>query len=49
MSLIKLLILVLTVPSRIDLFYPKIMKELIKLIKKYGDIELIAYLYNKKN
>ena len=48
MSLIKLSILVPTVPSRIDLFYPKIMKELIKQTKKYSDIELIAYFDNKK-
>jgi len=45
---IKLSILVPTVPSRIDLFYPKIMKELIKQTKKYNDIELIALFDNKK-
>ena len=45
---IKLTILVPTVPSRIDYFYPKIMKELLKQIKKYDDIELISYFDNKK-
>ena len=45
---IKLSILVPTVPSRIDLFYPNIMKELLKQIKNYNNIELISFFDNKK-
>jgi glycosyltransferase involved in cell wall biosynthesis len=45
---IKLTILVPTVPSRIDLFYPVIMKELLKQIKNYNNIELISFFDNKK-
>ena len=44
----KLSILVPTVPSRIDFFYPRIMKELLKQIKPYSDIELISLFDNKK-
>ena len=45
---IKLSILVPTVPSRIELFYPIIMKNLINQIKPYADIELISFFDNKK-
>jgi len=45
---IKLSILVPTVPSRIDYFYPKIMKHLLQQIKKYDNIELISFFDNKK-
>jgi glycosyltransferase involved in cell wall biosynthesis len=46
--MIKLSILVPTVPSRINYFYPKIMNELIKQIGDRKDIELIALFDNKK-
>lgn len=45
---IKLSILVLTVPSRIQVFFPKIMLELQKQTKNYEDIEIIALYDNKK-
>ena len=48
MNNIKLTILVPTVPSRLEYFYPKIMNELIKQTKKYNDIELISFFDNKK-
>jgi len=48
MSNILLSILVPTVPSRIDYFYPKIMKELLKQSKKYNNIEIISFFDNKK-
>lgn len=44
----KLTILVPTVPSRLNYFYPKIMNELIKQIGNREDIELIALFDNKK-
>jgi glycosyltransferase involved in cell wall biosynthesis len=47
--MIKLSILVPTVPSRIELFYVKLMKELLRQIEPYkNDIELIAFFDNKK-
>ena len=49
MSNIKLTILVPTVPSRINYFYPRIMNELLTQIKPYNhNIELIAFFDNKK-
>jgi glycosyltransferase involved in cell wall biosynthesis len=45
---IKLSILVPTVPSRIELFYPKLIKNLVNQIKNYKDIELISFFDNKK-
>jgi hypothetical protein len=45
---ILLTILVPTVPSRIDFFYPKIMKQLLTQTEKYTNIELIAFFDNKK-
>ena len=48
MSNILLTILVPTVPSRINYFYPKIMKQLMNQIKNYNNIELIAFFDNKK-
>lgn len=50
MTDIKLSILVLTLPSRIDYFYPRIMKRLIKQCEKSNrdDIELLALFDNKK-
>ena len=47
--MIKLSILVPTVPSRIELFYVKIMKELLRQIEPYkNEIELISLFDNKK-
>jgi glycosyltransferase involved in cell wall biosynthesis len=47
--MIKLTILVPTVPNRIELFYVKLMKELLRQIEPYkNDIELIAFFDNKK-
>jgi glycosyltransferase involved in cell wall biosynthesis len=47
--MIKLTILVPTVPSRIELFYVKLMKELLRQIEPYkNDIELISFFDNKK-
>ena len=45
---IVLTILVPTVPSRIDYFYPRIMSQLIKQTKKYNNIELLSFFDNKK-
>ena len=45
---IKLTILVPTIPNRIELFYPKLMKNLINQTKKYDNVELIAFFDNKK-
>ena len=45
---ILLTILVPTVPSRIEYFYPKIMKQLLSQTEKYTNIELIAFFDNKK-
>jgi glycosyltransferase involved in cell wall biosynthesis len=47
--MIKLSILVPTVPSRIELFYIKLIKELLRQIEPYkNEIELIAFFDNKK-
>ena len=47
--MLKLSILVPTVPSRIELFYVKLMKELLRQIEPYkNDIELISFFDNKK-
>ena len=47
--MIKLSILVPTVPSRIELFYVKLMKELLRQIEPYkNEIELISFFDNKK-
>jgi glycosyltransferase involved in cell wall biosynthesis len=49
MSNIILSILVLTVPSRINYFYPRLMNDLILQTEKYKDkIELLALFDNKK-
>ena len=48
MSKILLTILVPTVPSRIDYFYPRIMKQLLDQTKKYNNIELVSFFDNKK-
>jgi glycosyltransferase involved in cell wall biosynthesis len=45
---IVLTILVPTVPSRLDYFYPKIMKQLLAQTEKYNNIELISFFDNKK-
>lgn len=45
---IKLSILVLTVPSRLRAFFPKLMMELQNQTQKYNDIEIIALYDNKK-
>ena len=47
-SNILLTILVPTVPSRLDYFYPKIMKQLLSQTEKYNNIELISFFDNKK-
>lgn len=47
MSAIKLSILVPTVPSRIDYFFPRIMKELVKQVGNRKDIEIIGLFDNK--
>jgi hypothetical protein len=44
----KLSILILTVPSRIDTFYPRLIKCLLSQIKNRENIELLALLDNKK-
>lgn len=46
--MMKLSILILTVPSRIDYFYPKILKELLKQISNRVDIEILGLFDNKK-
>ena len=48
MSEILLTILVPSIPSRIDYFYPRIMKQLLDQTKKYDNIELISVFDNKK-
>jgi glycosyltransferase involved in cell wall biosynthesis len=45
---IKLSILVPTVPSRINYFYPKIMNNLLKQTEDRTDVEIIALFDNKK-
>lgn len=45
---IKLSILVLTVPSRVYAFFPKLMTTLQTQTQKYNDIEIIALYDNKK-
>lgn len=45
---IKLSILVPTVPSRIDLFYPRLIKHLLKQTESYNDIEVLSIFDNKK-
>ena len=47
-SNIVLTILVATVPSRLDYFYPKIMKQLLSQTEKYNNVELISFFDNKK-
>lgn len=46
--MIKLSILVLTVPNRIKYFYPKQMKQLIDQTKNRTDVELLSLFDNKK-
>jgi glycosyltransferase involved in cell wall biosynthesis len=46
--MIKLSILILTVPSRLNTFYPKLMNELIKQTKDREDVEILALFDNKK-
>lgn len=45
---IKLSILVPTVPSRLDTFYMRIMKQLINQTKERNDVEVISLFDNKK-
>lgn len=45
---IKLSILIATVPSRIEYFYPSIMKQLLDQTEEYKDIEILALFDNKK-
>ena len=46
--MVKLSILIPTVPSRLELFYPRIIKELLRQIGNSSDIELVALFDNKK-
>lgn len=46
--LIKLSILIPTVPSRIDLYYPHLIKNLLKQTKCRNDVEILALFDNKK-
>jgi len=46
--MIKLSILVPSVPSRLTTFYPRIMSELLKQCEKYSDVEIIGLFDNKK-
>jgi len=46
--MVKLSILIPTVPSRLELFYPRIIKELLHQIGDSSDIELVALFDNKK-
>ncbi len=46
--MLKLTILVPTVPSRLHYFYPRIMGQLIQQTKHRTDVELIAFFDNKK-
>ena len=48
MNTIILTILVPTVPSRIDYFYPRIMKQLLDQTNKYNNIEIVSLFDNKK-
>lgn len=48
MNEILLTILVPTVPSRINYFYPRIMKQLLDQTTKYNNIELVSFFDNKK-
>jgi len=48
MSELLLTILVPTVPSRINYFYPRIMKQLMDQTKNYNDVEVISFFDNKK-
>lgn len=45
---IKLSILIMTVPSRLEYFYPRIMKQVLGQTEKYDDIEVISLFDNKK-
>lgn len=45
---IKLSILIATVPSRIDLYYPSLVKNIMKQIGLARDVEVIALFDNKK-
>jgi glycosyltransferase involved in cell wall biosynthesis len=46
--MIKLTILVLTIPNRIKYFYPRLMKQLIEQTKNRSDVELLSLFDNKK-
>ncbi len=46
--MIKLSVLVLSVPNRLRFFYPRIMKQLIDQTKNRTDVELLALFDNKK-
>lgn len=45
---IKLSVLVPTVPSRIDFFYPRIIKELLRQTEDRNDVEILGLFDNKK-
>jgi len=46
--IMKLSILVPTVPSRLDFFYPRIIKTLLKQVEKHDNVEIIGLFDNKK-
>ena len=46
--MIKLSILVCTVPSRLGYFYPRIMKHLLQQTADRDDVEILGLFYNKK-
>lgn len=45
---IKLSILIMTVPSRLEYFYPRIMKQVLSQTEKYDNIEVLGFFDNKK-
>src|SRR5258708_31376101 len=48
MTPIKLSILVPTVPSRMEFFYPRLMKQLLEQTAPYDNVEIISIFDNKK-
>lgn len=46
--MIKLSVLVPTVPSRLDHYYPKLMKCLLEQVKDRQDVEILGFFDNKK-
>lgn len=46
--MIKLSILIATIPSRLTTFYPRLINHLSEQIKEYDDIEILSFYDNKK-